>query len=68
MLRGLGGSGVKRPAPDDFEPRTFLNLYKIAHSELMVDKWNNFTFGLCRNQSNARHALISLTFVWRRTP
>jgi hypothetical protein len=52
-LRGLGGSGVKRPAPDDFEPRTFLNLYKIAHSELMVDKWNNFAFGLCRSQSNA---------------
>jgi hypothetical protein len=46
-LRGLGGSGVKRPAPDDFEPRTFLNLYKIAHSELMVDKWNNFAFRLC---------------------
>jgi hypothetical protein len=35
---------------------------------LMVEKRNNFTFGLCRNQSNARHAAISLTFVWRRMP
>jgi hypothetical protein len=37
------GDGVKRPALDDSEPRTFLNLYKIAHSESMVDKLNNST-------------------------
>ena len=40
----------------------------VQHQQLMMDKWNNFAFGLCRNQSNARHAPISLTFVWRRTP
>jgi hypothetical protein len=38
---GLGDE-VKRPAIHNFEPRTFLNLYKIAHSESSVDKWNNF--------------------------
>jgi hypothetical protein len=32
----MGASGF-----GDIEPGTFLNLYRIAHSELTVDKWDN---------------------------
>jgi hypothetical protein len=37
---GVGGWG-KRPAHRHFGPATILNLYKIAHSESTVDKWDN---------------------------
>jgi hypothetical protein len=37
---GVGGWG-KRPAHRYFGPATILNLYKIAHSESTVDKWDN---------------------------
>ena len=41
---GLGRAG-RRGASGfcDFEPGAFLNLYRIAHSESTVDKWNNST-------------------------
>jgi len=42
---GAPGSGAsKRSAFVDFEPGNFLRLYKTAHSESMVDKWDNFAF------------------------
>jgi hypothetical protein len=45
---GRMGRGVA--ALLNFEPRAFLSLYKIAHSESMVDKWDNFAFRLLHNQ------------------
>jgi hypothetical protein len=30
----------------DLEARVSLNLYKIAHYELAVDKWDNFAFAI----------------------
>src|SRR5690348_13958785 len=41
--RALGGSGDggKRPTCFYFGPATILNLYRIAHSESTVDKWDN---------------------------
>ena len=39
--RGVGGDGAKRPTHGDFGPATILNLYRIAHSESTVDKWDN---------------------------
>ena len=42
--------GLKRPAFLNVEPGAFLSLYKIAHSESMVDKWDNFAFRLLHNQ------------------
>jgi hypothetical protein len=41
---GVSGGWGQAPGTDDLEPRTFLNLYKITHSESTVDKWNNFAF------------------------
>ena len=38
--RGVGGWG-KRPTCRYFGPATILNLYRIAHSESTVDKWDN---------------------------
>jgi hypothetical protein len=35
----------KRPAFADFEPDSFLRLYQTAHSESIVDKWDNFALG-----------------------
>jgi hypothetical protein len=41
---GLGGAGHRGASGFcDFEPAAFLNLYRIAHSESTVDKWNNST-------------------------
>jgi hypothetical protein len=41
---GLGGAGTWGASGFcDFEPGALLNLYRIAHSELTVDKWNNST-------------------------
>jgi hypothetical protein len=37
--RGVGGWG-KRPTRGYFGPATILNLYRIAHSESTVDKWD----------------------------
>ena len=43
---GAGGGGAgKRPAFAEFEPDSFLRLYQTAHSELIVDKWDNFALG-----------------------
>jgi hypothetical protein len=39
--RGVGGMGGKRPTCAYFGPATILNLYRIAHSESTVDKWDN---------------------------
>ena len=36
-----GGGWGKAPGTHQPEPRASLNLYKIAHSELAVDKWTN---------------------------
>jgi len=30
----------------DLEARVLLNLYKIAHYELAVDKWDNFALAI----------------------
>jgi hypothetical protein len=38
---GVSGDGGKRPTGGYFGPATILNLYRIAHSESTVDKWNN---------------------------
>ena len=44
--RALGGGGAgKRRAFVDFEPDSFLRLYQTAHSESIVDKWDNFALG-----------------------
>jgi hypothetical protein len=41
---GLGERDVRGASGfSHFEPGTFLNLYRIAHSELTVDKWKNST-------------------------
>ena len=36
----------KATGSDDFDPGAFPNLYKVAHSEMTVDKSNNSTSGL----------------------
>jgi hypothetical protein len=38
---GVSGGWGKRPAHRQFGPATILNLYKTAHSESTVDKWDN---------------------------
>ena len=52
-LRGVGGR-PKRRHPCDVEPGASLNLYKIAHSESTVDKWNNRAFRLSGDRSHYR--------------
>jgi hypothetical protein len=37
----VSGDWGKRPTYDYFGPATILDLYKIAHSESTVDKWDN---------------------------
>jgi hypothetical protein len=38
---GVSGGWGKRPTCDYFGPATILNLYRIAHFESTVDKWDN---------------------------
>jgi hypothetical protein len=42
------GVGLKAPDISKLEPGAFLSLYKIAHSDPMVDKSDNFAFRLLR--------------------
>ena len=41
----LGAGAGKRPAFVDFDPDSFPRLYQTAHSESIVDKWDNFASG-----------------------
>jgi hypothetical protein len=50
--RALGGRGAgKRPASVEFEPGSFLRLYQTAHSESIVDMWDNTQAALVRSVS-----------------
>ena len=39
--RGVGGMGESVRLVVTLDPATILNLYRIAHSESTVDKWDN---------------------------
>jgi hypothetical protein len=54
------GGGVKRPAIISLSRELFLKLYNIAHSESMVDKWNNSASG---TRTHTRSTLGPASFL-----
>ena len=44
--RALGSGGLTAPGIFQFEPDRFRNLYRIAHSEAAVEKWDNSRSGI----------------------
>ena len=56
--------GKKASGDYEFPPGTFPNLYKVAHSEMTVDKSNNSTSGL---SANLLAGACSMSATSRRT-
>ena len=64
----LGAGGWKAPCTVDFEPDSFLRLYQTAHSESIVDKWDNLHSGRVgpQRERQARARPFSQRFALQR--